>query len=96
MVRDFRDNDRPQFFKYFYSGEQDQEANEFQRKTGWHKIWASESQGMNGDTWILYRSIPDLPKHLQDYARGQEKIEEMVDQQGCRAFPGSFDFEPEL
>ena len=89
-------NDRTQYYKYFYSGEQDQEARAFQKETGWHKIWASDSQGMNGDTWILYRSIPDLPNYLQDYAKGQEKIEEMVDLQGCRAFPGSPDFESEL
>lgn len=96
MVRNFWDNDRPQFFKFFYSGEQDQAANEFQKKTGWHKIWASDSQGMNGDTWILYRSIADLPKHLQDYARSQEEIEERANQQGCKVFSCNPDFEPEL
>jgi len=44
MVRDFWDNDKPQNFRFFYSGEQDQEATAFQKETGWHKIWASESQ----------------------------------------------------
>jgi hypothetical protein len=62
-------------YKYFYSGEQDKEADAYQQETGWHKIWASDSQGMNGDTWIVYRNADDLPKFLQNYARDQESYD---------------------
>lgn len=62
------------YYKYFYagSGGQDNEATEYQNSTGWNKIWASDTQGMNGDTWIVYRNVSDLPKFLQDYAIEQE------------------------
>lgn len=65
------------YYKFFYagSGGQDKEAAQFQKETGWKKIWGSDSQGLNGDTWIVYRSIKDLPKGLQEYAAAQEKID---------------------
>lgn len=62
-------------YKYFYSGYEDTEADAFQKETGWHMIWASDSQGMNGDTWIVYRNVEDLPKFLQNYAKGQEAMD---------------------
>lgn len=62
------------YYKFFYSGEQDQEAIKFRRETGWKVIWGSDAQGLNGDTWIVYRSIEDLPKGLQEYAAAQEKL----------------------
>ncbi len=63
------------FYEMFYagSGGQDTAAMAFQRETGWKRIWGSDSQGLNGDTWIVYRSISDLPKWLRMYAEGQEK-----------------------
>lgn len=72
---DFGHFGNPEFYKRFYagSGGQDKEAADYQRSTGWSKIWASDSQGENGDTWIVYRSIDDLPKHLQNYATEQEQ-----------------------
>lgn len=63
-------------YKYFYSGQDDEKAEQFQKEKGWNKIWASDTQGMNGDTWIVYRSVSDLPVFLQDYARQQEKNED--------------------
>lgn len=63
------------YYKFFYAGEQDKEANQFQKETGWKKIWGSDAQGLNGDTWIVYRSIEDLPnKWLKEYATIQEKF----------------------
>ena len=60
------------YFKFFYSKEQNEEARAFQKETGWHMIWGTDNQGLNGDTWIVYRDISDLPKWLQDYAREEE------------------------
>jgi hypothetical protein len=64
-------------YKFFYagSGGQDKEAIQFQRETGWKRIWGSDIHGLNGDTWIVYRSVDDLPKWLQEYAVKQEKPE---------------------
>lgn len=63
-------------YKFFYagSGGQDKEAIQFQKEKGWKRIWGSDSQGLNGDTWIVYRSVEDLPKWLQEYAAAQEKL----------------------
>ena len=63
-------------YKFFYagSGGQDKEAIQFQKETGWKRIWGSDTQGLNGDTWIVYRSVEDLPKWLQEYAAAQEKL----------------------
>jgi hypothetical protein len=64
------------YYKLFYagSGGQDKEAIQFQKETGWKRIWGSDSHGLNGDTWIVYRSVDDLPKWLQEYAAAQEKF----------------------
>lgn len=62
------------YYKFFYAGEQDKEAIQFRKETGWNVIWASDMQGLNGDTWIIYRSIEDLPEGLQEYAAAQEKL----------------------
>lgn len=61
-----------EIFKFFYCGSQDAEAAAFQKETGWHLLWGSDEQGLNGDTWIIYRDVSDLPKWLQDYAREEE------------------------
>lgn len=54
-------------YKLFYggSGGQDCAAHDFQEKTGWNMAWGSDSSGLNGDTWIIYRNINDLPQSLQ-------------------------------
>lgn len=62
------------FYKFFYCNEQDAEAHAFQKETGWHMIFGSDSQGLNGDTWIVYRDVEDLPKWLQNYARKEESL----------------------
>ena len=63
------------YYKMFYagSGGQDNESVEYQKKTGWNRIWGSDNNGLNGNTWIVYRSVSDLPKWLQDFANYQEK-----------------------
>lgn len=63
-------------YKFFYagSGGQDKEAIQYQKETGWKRIWASDSQGVNGDTWVVYSSVEELPKWLQEYAAAQEKL----------------------
>lgn len=63
------------FYKFFYCPDETKEADAYQNEKGWKKIWGSESQGLNGDTWIVYRSIHDLPKWLQEYARMQDKTQ---------------------
>ena len=55
-------------FKFFYADTQKDEAYAFQKETGWTLIWASDYQGLNGDTYVVYRNIQDLPEWLQDYA----------------------------
>lgn len=61
------------YFRFFYCKEQDAEARAFKEKTGWNMIWGTDNQGLNGDTWIVYRDISDLPAWLQDYAREESK-----------------------
>lgn len=58
------------YYKFFYAGDgqQDEEAHAFQKETGWHMIWGSDYEGLNGDTWVVFRSVEDLPKWLRDYA----------------------------
>ncbi len=62
-------------YKMFYAGEQDEAAKAFQQESGWHMIWGSDYQGLNGDTWVVYRTVEDLPKWLQEYAREEEAKE---------------------
>ena len=71
-------------YKFFYagSGGQDKEAIQFQRETGWKRIWGSDTHGLNGDTWIVYRSVDDLPKWLQEYAAKQEKLDNIKIKEG--------------
>lgn len=76
QIESLPDRGNPEYFKYFYVGEQTQEAFDYQKKTGWHMLWASDSHGMNGDTYIVYRNINDLPKFLRDYAAREEAREE--------------------
>ena len=57
------------YFKFFYADTQKSDAHAFQKATGWHLIWASDYQGLNGDTYVVYRNISDLPSWLQDYAK---------------------------
>ena len=57
------------YFKFFYADTQRAEAYAFQKETGWTLIWASDYQGLNGDTYVVYRNVADLPEWLQDYAR---------------------------
>lgn len=54
-------------YKTFYSGAdgQDREAHDFQKETGWNMAWGTDSSGLNGDTWIVYRSVEDLPRQLK-------------------------------
>lgn len=66
-----------QYYAYFYDY-QIKEAEQLQKEKGWKKIWASDTQGMNGSTYIVYREASDLPPFLQDYARQQEEIEAKV------------------
>lgn len=40
-------------------------AHALQQKTGWNLAWGSDNHNLNGDTWIVYRSVSDLPKPLQ-------------------------------
>lgn len=70
------------YYKFFYAGEQDKEAIRFRRETGWKVIWGSDNLGLNGDTWVIYRSVEDLPKYLQDYAIAQEKIDDIKRAEG--------------
>lgn len=74
-------SNEPQY-KFFYagSGGQDQEAIAFQKDmsdrdgTGWKRIWGSDNDGLNGDTWVVYKDIEGLPKWLQEFAAEQERL----------------------
>lgn len=80
------DRGNEQYYRYFYAGagQQDKEADTFAQENGWHKIWASDNQGMNGDTWIVYRDISDLPQYLREYAQGQERAEQIERERGVQ------------
>lgn len=51
-------------YALFYEYETEQ-ARALQQQTGWNLAWGSENHNLNGDTWIVYRSVSDLPKPLQ-------------------------------
>lgn len=55
-------------YRMFYGGNggQDREAHAFQKETGWNMAWGSEDNGLNGDMWIAYRSLDDLPKRFRN------------------------------
>lgn len=63
-------------YKIFYagSGGQDQEAIDFQNETCWKRIWGTDQQGLNGEIWVVYKEVVDLPKYLQNYARNKELV----------------------
>lgn len=63
----------PDFYKYFYLDYQKEETYQYQKQMGYKRIWASDSQGLNGETYVVYRSEEDLPKFLRDYAREEER-----------------------
>lgn len=71
----------PDFYRFFYAGQQDADAYDFQKETGWHMIWGSDYQGLNGDTWIVYRDVSDLPGWLREYASEEEQIDGHDEQQ---------------
>lgn len=62
-------------YREFYSGSggEDALAHDFQAKTGWHMVWGSNNDGLNGDTWIVYRDIESLPKSLQNIVLSLER-----------------------
>lgn len=63
------------YFKFFYADTQKQEAYAFQKETGWNLIWASDYQGLNGDTYVVYRQVSDLPEWLQAYAAAYKRYD---------------------
>ena len=70
------DGDEPEQnenYRVFYDYDIE-EAREFQRETGWRMIWGSDNQGLNGDSFVVYRSVEDLPPYLRDYAKKMESI----------------------
>lgn len=71
----------PDFYKYFYLDYQKEEAYQYQKQMGYKRIWASDSQGLNGDMYVVYRSVEDLPKFLRDYARQEERMEREQEKQ---------------
>ncbi len=64
-------------YRFFYSPDQMQEADSFMKETGWKRLFASDEQGMNGDTIVIYKNAEDLPLYLQEYARQAERIQPM-------------------
>lgn len=64
-------------YRFFYSPDQMQEADAFLRETGWKRLFASDEQGMNGDTIVIYKDAGDLPLFLQEYARQVEQYQPM-------------------
>ena len=66
-------------YKMFYSGEQNKQAIDFQKDTGYKRVWIPESQGGNGDMWAVYKDINILPKWIQNYASNQEACGQNVD-----------------
>lgn len=61
----------PDFYRVFYDYENEQ-ASEYAARKEYHMIWGGESQGLNGGSYVVYRSVNDLPRYLREYAAGQE------------------------
>lgn len=63
----------PEFYHFFYSPYERKQMEEYlSDHPGYKQIWGSDAQGLNGDTWVIYRDTTDLPKYLQHYALEQE------------------------
>lgn len=63
----------PEYYKRFYAPDQQKQMEAYRGDHPDYKtIFASEQEGENGDTWIVYRDVSDLPKYLQNYASQQE------------------------
>lgn len=69
----------PEFYKMFYAGEQNEEAQAFQQETGWHMIWGSDYQGFNGDTLVVFRNVDDLPGWMRSFAKEAADISGRAD-----------------
>ncbi len=63
----------PDFYRLFYDYENEQ-ASEYAALQKYHMIWGGESQGLNGGSYVVYRSVGDLPQHLREYAAAQEAL----------------------
>lgn len=68
------DRGNENFYKFFYSYE-NKEAEEFRKSNDYKKFLGGDEQGLNGDTYVVYREIGDLPKYLREYAKQQVEIE---------------------
>lgn len=62
-----------EYYKIFYAGEQNKAAEDFQKEKGWNKVYLTSSQGVTFDSWVIYRSVEDLPKTMQEPVRKLEQ-----------------------
>lgn len=62
----------PEFYKIFYDYDY-AEANDYAADKKYHMIWGGELQGLNGDSYVVYRDTADLPLYLREYAADQER-----------------------
>jgi len=62
-----------EYYKIFHAGEQNKAAEDFQKEKGWNKVYLTSSQGVTFDSWVIYRSIEDLPKTMQEPVRKLEQ-----------------------
>lgn len=62
-----------EYYKIFHAGEQNKAAEDFQKEKGWNKVYLTSSQGVTFDSWVIYRSVEDLPKTMQEPVRKLEQ-----------------------
>lgn len=72
-------NGDPDYYHIFISDETKKIEDYEKEHPDWHKIWGSDAQGFNGDSFAIYRSADDLPAWLRDYARQQEAVKSAND-----------------
>lgn len=56
------------------SYDNEQAALEFQDSRKWQIAFGNESNGLNGDTWLVYRSTTDLPRPLQNILPNLQQV----------------------
>lgn len=65
-----------EYVKYFTAGEENKQAEEFQKETGWNKVLLTAPQYVEWDKWVVFREINDLPTEIQLEAKRLIELEE--------------------
>ena len=72
MRNDLYNNSLHYKFYYDYDMQSYLTAKKEANAHGWNIFWASEYDGVNGDTYIIYDDVSNLPEYLQVVAKRAE------------------------